>query len=237
MQEEENGIYCTMYVRSPHRRTAFWIAFVLFCLLVAAFLAALVFSGAPFAAIDISRRYFFLVRTCEETTSAAVAGESYRAGGAGVIWEGNVVLACYYTEADAIRVQGAMQDRGVETEISIRRAARFRLGGSAAEMRMLVRANADTADSCARILYDTANELQKTGITQEGARAAVRGVKEALSGLIAANTDRAFERWNAFLDGFCRDAEEVCRGILFAKDVRALQVKLCAALASFGEYF
>lgn len=209
----------------------------IFTALVLVFVGAVWWTGRDHARVAVEAEYYFLVRDCEETTSAAIVGEVYGAGGAGYLMGSSVVVACYYLRADAERVQTAMEGCGVETRVLEREGKIFSLNGKKAAQAAAIEANARTVDVCARVLYDGANGLERGSFTQEDARAAVRGVVDSLKGLRAGNTGSLYARWNAELYQVERDATEIARGILFSKDLRRLQVRLCLAVLDLGNYF
>ena len=189
--------------------------------------------------VDFEADYYFLVETCEDSTAAAVAGKVYGSGGAGMLLEGGkaVVVACYYTVRDAERVRDAMREKGVETQIYKRSAKIFYLDGAEAEFAERVRGNAETVSTCARLLYDTANRLERAETGQAGARAVTEGVVQSLRGLIAGNAEGFFDRWNAKLAEAARSCSEIGAGIVFAKDLRRTQADLLNALVGLGSFF
>lgn len=193
--------------------------------------------GRNFAAVDISKRYFFLVRDCESATAGAVAGESYYAGGAGYLMdEGtSVVLAGYYSKSDATVVGGTMSERGVKVRVLEREISTFGVNGDAAEFAVRIESCADVLDTLSRMLFDAANGLERNTATQEEARAAVLGVAKSLAGL---KTDgEVFSLLDPELSRMQRRAKELAAGILFANDLRYLQVRMLFTILNFDQYF
>ncbi len=187
--------------------------------------------------VSLSQEYFFLVQTCEENTSSVVAGQIYSSGGAGVVVEKNAVaLACYFSRKDALSVQERMEEKGVFTQIFSRSTGEIRLKGKDRGQGKLVRANAQTAESCAKLLYQTANGLENLSLSQEQARVAVDGVFRSLKGLREGN-GAYFSKWNERLKEVEEGAKTLSTQILFSKDLRRLQAKLCAMLGEMGAYF
>lgn len=209
----------------------------IFTLLVSLFIFTILWAGRSYTTVTIEHTYYFLVRDCEETTSAAVAGQSYVSGGAGYLWGDNVVLACYYTRSDAERISLIMEEKGIETNILTQNPATFSLHGTAAEQAAHIKANAETADTCARMFYDCANGLERGTMSQEEARAAVRGAAKSLKGLREGNTGTVYNTWNAELYRAEHRAEELASGILFAKDLRYSQVQLLMSVLSIEDCF
>jgi len=232
--------YQTKYL--PRRRKWGVVALVATVLvLVGLLIGGIVLSRQKQAVITLPQSYYFLVRECEETTATAVAGDVYLSGGAGLLIEteseSSVVLACYFSQTDADAVSRSMQEKGVETKVLAMAPAQFKTSRGVAEQADRIVSNAKTVDSCARILYDTANGLERATLTQQEARAAVRGVSKALKGLSLDNGEGAFQKWNALLQEWEKRGREIAEGILFAKDLRYLQAKLCLSIVDIKNYF
>ncbi len=228
-------------MRYPLKKSAavVLVAVLLFTLSLGACIAAFVWSGRAYAEVALSQEYYFLVRACEDSTASAVVGDAYLSGGAGFLTPSGkeVVLACYYTESDASFVCETMRGKGVEASVLHLSAEKFSLGGRDAAERSRVEANAATADSCARILFDAANGLERAELSQEGARAAVRGVGKSLRGLADGNAGALYSLWNAELYRAERRARELAEGVIFPRDLRYLQVQLCFSILRSHEYF
>ena len=223
------------------RRRVFLAAIAIFTVLVLLFVGYFFHCGRDYARVSLPQKYWLLSRDCKDTTASAIIGESYVSGGAGYLVEtgGNqsVALACYYAETTARSVQEVMTGKGVETRVTEICPEDVELNGGAAAHAGRIAANADTADTCTRILYDAANGLERTEVSQEEARTAVRGVVKSLKGLAAENKGRLYERWNAELARICRKGTELSEGILFARDLRYLQVWLCIFVTDAADYF
>lgn len=188
--------------------------------------------------VNFEADYYFLVENCEDSTAAAVAGTVYGRGGAGVMLGGRaVVVACYYTVQDAERVQASMREKGQETRIEEVSAEKFTLKGGNAAYCGRVEDNAATVETCARLLYDTANGLERAEMGQAEAKAAARGAASSLAGLAEGNEGAFFDRWNAEISAAARSCREAESGLVFAKDLRRIQAQLLCALAGLGAYF
>lgn len=226
-----------MFQRRSLRFKGLLISVAAFVLCVAGFLVLVIFAGRPRADIDLGFDCHFLVRGCNDSTSAAVVGEVYSAGGAGYLYGESVILACYYTKADARRVCSLMEQAGEEVSVLSLSSEPFTLRGDDALLAEKVKGNAETVQSVARILYDTANGLERGTLGQTAAKANLKGAADALEGLVASNSEGLFARWNRTLGSIARRAREKARGILFAKDVRYLQVSLCCTLLDMKTCF
>ncbi len=170
---------------------------------------------------------------------SAFAGETYLAGGAGYLYQGEenpvIVLAAYPTEQEAQSVYTSLQD-GFDAEITFLQGDAFTLYGSASQDAQQILANYGTAESCIALFYDVANGLERGTLSQGEARAAIQGGVRALKGLREGNGGR-FSAWNEQLAECERKGTEIVSGIIFAKDVRYLQVQLCVAMLGGEENF
>ena len=186
--------------------------------------------------VSLGYEYFLLVRPCEESTAAAVIGESYSAGGAALAYgDDQIVLACYDTRSAAERICENMASDGTQSEVVRIASSEFFMYGSAAAYAPLAKANAATADSVARLLYDTANSLERSEIGQTEAVSALKGAAASLKGLREGNGG-VFEAWDRFLYRTESEARAAAGGIVFAKDIRRIQISLCIAVASIEEF-
>lgn len=219
----------------------FCIILAVFTAIVCAFIGIVWWCGRSYARVSLPQKYWILVRDCEDSTAAAVVGSTYLSGGAGYLIESGgkqcVVIACYYSETSAQSVRRTMEGKGIETRIEKRVPHDFTLNGNNSSYKERIISNAETVDTCAKILYDTANGLERTSVSQEEARAAVRGVVSSLHGLQEGNSGKCFSEWNTALLLAERRGIEIANGILFAKDLRYLQVQLCMNLTNAGDYF
>ena len=231
------------YRKHEIRRSAatFLAVVAVFLLTVGLFVGVFAWYGRDYARIGGEREYYFLVRDCEDTTAAAVAGQVYYAGGAGLrlerAGENCVVLACYFRITDAERVCGAMKEKGTDARILPLSGSDFVLEGQNAAQKSRVEGNLETAETCARILYDAANGLERGDLSQEEARAAVRGAAKALKGTCESNPAGIFDRWNAQLTAEARRGTELADGILYAKDLRYLQAEILLSIVDADRYF
>lgn len=213
------------------------VSVLAFAACVAVFLVLVIYTGRAHAEVSLDIEYYFLVRSCEDSTSAAVVGEVYAAGGAGYLDGDSVVLACYYTKADARRVCSLMEQKGEKVSIAFRELKSLELRGKDVSYGDRIEAAAKTAGSVARLLYDTANGLETGTLSQSSAKSNLKGAADALDGLISLNGEGIFERWNRALYAVASDVRGKSGGILFAKDVRFLQVSLCYALLGMERDF
>lgn len=209
------------------------------CAVVGALVVGAALGGRGYLRVDIDNEYYFLVKDCEETSVSAVAGDIYLSGGAGYYLEGenSVAIACYFKAASAESVKANLGDKGGDVRVFVRKTAPLTLKGKAVSARDRIVANAETADSLARLLYDTANGLEQAKLSQTEARSALVGAVSSLGGLIAENGEGVFSLWNTALKEAQRRGVELIEGLLFQKDIRYLQTLLCDRIVNIAEYF
>ena len=118
-----------------------------------------------------------------------------------------------------------------------RQLKRFTPHGECAAEHARIAANIKAADSCAHLLYDAANKLERGEASQEEARAYLRGAAAALDGLAQENESAVFALWNAELRSASRRLKEYAEGILYAKDLRYSQVALAFLILEIPSYF
>ena len=215
------------------------IAFGLFVGVTAGLLLFIVLGGGGYARVSFSKDYFFLVKDCEKTTVTAVAGDIYSSGGAGYLLESDnaVAIACYFKETSAQSVQKNLQVKGTETRLIVRSPDDLVLRGRKSGYQKKIESNLETVDQLAHILYDTANGLERSELSQKEAKAALSGVVSSLRGLITENEEDVFALWNTALKEAQRQGTEKGDGLLFAKDLRYLQAMLCDTVVHFANYF
>lgn len=214
------------------RRAAVGIS-VVFLLLSCLFAGVVISEGRAFCTVEPDLSYSFVLRSCSKEVSAAVVKEVYRAGGAGYATEDGVIVACYFETSEAERAASMLRERGTEAEVKTRSVPAFVLEGRNREEGEAVLSTLSAADSCARVLFDVANGLERMTVGQEEARAAVRGVGMSLRAL----SKEGPSLWGGEMTSVARDTDDVAAGILFAKDVRLLQVRLCLAVLSAKRFF
>lgn len=180
--------------------------------------------------------YYLLVRTCEESTSAAVVGDVSSCGGVGIVYDDEfVVISCYFQKQDALTVQGTLLDCA-KTDIVVLKSNRIQIQKKDKERASEIFSYLQTADVCARLLFDTANGLSKTEYTQEVAKARLHSIETVLSSL-SNLPEEIGVRWNSALHKIKENTSAVSQGIVFAKDVRSLQAQLCIVISQASDLF
>lgn len=229
----------SMKMRFKKKLMAIAVAFFLFIGMTAGLVLFVAVGGQGYARVSFSKSYYFLVKDCEETTATAVSGDIYSAGGAGYLLEKDnaVAIACYFKESSAESVRKNLEEKGTETRLVVRSPKELILRGSKSAYKAQIEGNLETVDSIAHILYDTANGLERSELSQNAAKAALSGVVSSLKGLIESNAGNIFALWNAGLKEAERKGSEIGGGILFAKDLRYLQTMLCDKSVNLTNYF
>lgn len=228
-----------MKMQFKKKLAAIAVALVIFIGMTAGLVLFVAIGGQGYARVNFSKEYYFLVKDAEETTVTAVSGDIYSAGGAGYFLEGDnaVAIACYFKETSAESVRKNLEEKGTEMRLIVKSSSDLVLRGSKCEYKKLIESNLETVDHFAHILYDTANGLERSELTQHEAKAALNGVVSSLRGLIASNEGDVFSLWNVALKEAERRGSELSEGLLFAKDLRYMQTMLCDKAVNFTNYF
>ena len=215
------------------------VAIILFVGTTAGIVLFMTLGGQGYARVSFERDYYFLVKDCEETSVSAVAGAIYSSGGAGYYLSNDnaVAIACYFKEASAQSVKRNLEEKGTQTRLIVRSSSDLVLRGRKSGYKEQIQSNLETVDHLAHILYDTANGLERSELTQREAKAALSGVVSSLKGLIAGNEGGVFALWNVELKAAQRRGTEISDGLLFAKDLRYLQTMLCDKTVHLTNYF
>ena len=228
-----------MKKRFKKKLAAVAVALFLFVGMTAGLVLFMAVGGQGYARVSFGKDYYFLVKDVEDTTAAAITGDVYSAGGAGYFLEGDgaVAIACYFKESSAQSVQRSLKEKGTETRLVVKSSDDLVLRGRKSGYKAQIESNLQTVDGFAHILYDTANGLERSELSQREAKAALDGVVSALKGLIAGNEGEIFSLWNVALKEAQRRGEELSGGLLFSKDLRYMQTMLCDKTVNLTNYF
>lgn len=228
-----------MKMRFRKKLAAVAVALFLFIGMSSGLILFVAIGGQGYARVSFGKEYYFLVKDCEETTVTAVSGDIYSAGGAGYFLEGDnaVAIACYFKESSAQSVQKNLGEKGTETRLVVKSPSDLVLRGRKSGYKEQIEANLETVDHFAHILYDTANGLERSELSQKEAKAALDGVVSSLKGLITENEGEIFLLWNNALKEAERRGAELADGLLFSKDLRYVQTMLCDKTVNLVNYF
>ncbi len=226
-------------MRFKKKLAAVAVALFLFIGMTAGLVLFVAVGGQGYARVSFGKDYYFLVKDCEDTTASAITGDIYSAGGAGYLLEDDnaVAIACYFKESSAESVQKNLEEKGTSTRLIVKSPPDLVLRGRKSGYKRQIESNLETVDNFAHILYDTANGLERSELSQREAKAALSGVVSSLRGLIVSNEDEVFSLWNSALKEAERRGTELCGGLLFSKDLRYLQTMLCDRAVNLKNYF
>ncbi len=209
-------------------------------MLVCALVCTLLCVCIPKETIVAAKPYYLLVKECNEQTVSASVGEVYSGGGAGIetSFDGKnfVVLAAYPHEDTAQKVQNQLLQKGETIGILALQGKEISLVGSEARLAQEICDNRNTVEGCIVLLYSLANELEKGTLSQERAKGILNGVVKTLEKQRVENGNN-FPVWNQAVQEVEQQGKEMAEGIVFAKDVRRLQIRLCMAMAKGEEMF
>lgn len=186
----------------------------------------------------VDRTFYFLSVKVQAETAAVVAKSEYSDGGAGYTFvhdgQDYVALAGYNTEREAQIVSDSLKTRGRETEIvSLTVDTFYFTDRKEVEAFEGVYGFVHTVLQCIDLLYETANELDEGGFTQEEAR---RVLKE-ICGVIAQAGEGGVTRVTELTRASVNKCTEIVNGVIYAKDVRYTQLLLSEGIYDLQELF
>lgn len=209
--------------------------------------AATVLSGIFYAhaltraiVADVSETFYFLVS--EEENVPASAWDAYLGGGGGYVMSRGkteyAVLSCYFNETDARTVKNNLGNKKISA------AVLEESGGMLYFKKRSEKQNAEkiagcfrTMGSCIRLLYDIANSAETGEYTQQAAQAFAFG-RERRSFPSRGREPRRRLYGDFRLRLPVRfELSEIVRGIVYAKDIRYLQVSLSDSYLTLAEEF
>jgi hypothetical protein len=204
------------------------VLFVFLC----SYIGAIAARGKRFG---VDRTFYFLAEEAGESVSV-FAQSVYNGGGAGYLYESNgisySVLAAYNALEEAQGVANTMAARGRETVLlpvtvgTFYFTTRARAAEAAATEGVVT-----TALDCADALYSSANKLERGEYTQAEGRACIAGIAAALKG--AANGGAA----SAWLQTGIEKCAEIESGVVYAKDLRYLQIELIGGIVELQNFY
>ncbi len=198
---------------------------------------ALSFLIAP-KSYKVDTTFYFLVLPVEDKTVSAWSQNVYVSGGAGYVFthekQDYVALASYPTQAVAEGVQGTLQEKGQEVLIlPLTLNALYFVGRENVEAQASVEGTVTTLLGCTQLLYNTANGVDSGQYTQNEARAVIDELKRVLVGL----QSEGLAAFDNLLGGAVKECTAMTSGIIYAKDIRYLQLSLSHGLYSLQEVF
>lgn len=178
--------------------------------------------------VDCSRTFYFLVS--EEMGADAAAEAGALGGGAGYVMEREgreyAVLSCYFSLSDAQSVQDRLSDADVAVAVRAEEGGKLYLTGfSEKKNAERLKGCFSTLGSCIRILYELSAAADE-GMPQETLKDILGDVGGVLSRLAKENPDGIFSDLSACAASASEEIGRMSEGIVFAKDLRYMQVRL-----------
>ncbi len=198
--------------------------------------AAVVLSGVFYAhaltktqVVDLTRTFYFLVS--EEENAPASAENIYLDGGAGYVMSRGktdyAVISCYFNETDAKTVKNNLDRKKIASSVIAESGGKLYLKKRSEKLRAEQLAGCfRTLDSCISLLYDIANGAERGTYTQQALKRSLSAVKGVLSCLSEENRGGIFTDISVCAAKASEKIGEFSRGIIYAKDVRYVQVYL-----------
>lgn len=216
--------------------------------LLTGFLSAVcVFSGVFYSrvllraeVVDCSRSFYFLVS--EEENAAAAAQSVALDGGAGYVMRrfGNeyAVMACYFTEPAARAVQHTLSVREIPSRILEESGGTLYLTTNSEKRNAeKLKGCFHTLGDCVSLLYDLATAAETGGYTQQELKRILADVGGVLSRLSEENREGIFTGISACAATASAEIARIRRDIVYAKDLRYIQVWLSDQYLLLAEDF
>lgn len=205
--------------------------------LISGFFYARILGGAQ--VIDLAQNFYFLVS--EEEHVAVSAQSIYLSGGAGYIItrgrEEYAVLACYQKEADARTVRDNLAIRQISTEILKESSGHLYLKSrSEKENAEKIKGFFSTLYSCTTFLGDVAIKAEKGEYSQRKLKETLQEVNKVLSCLARENKCLS-EEFFLYTTKASEKLNEMNRGVVYAKDIRYVQIYLSDCFLSLASRF
>lgn len=186
----------------------------------------------------VDRTFYFLSVKVEAETAAVVAKSEYSDGGAGYTFTYNGVnfvgLASYNSEREAQVVSDGLKKRGRDTEIVALAVDTFYFTDRReVESYEGTYGFVNTALQCIDLLYATANGLDGGEFTQEEAR---RVMKE-ISAVLSQAGEKSVAAVEKLTCAGLKKCAEITDGVIYAKDVRCLQMQLSEGIYNLQKVF
>lgn len=146
---------------------------MLFLLIAAiAAVSAAVFFCLP-AKEKLEKTLYLLCADVSERDASAYAEKIYSLGGAGVLFDGKPLYACYYSEEDAEKVSSRLREEGESVFLSVRKTKYLYFRGNAEKKaKESIAAIAKTVYESSVVLYETANGCEEGRMNRINALAA-----------------------------------------------------------------
>lgn len=184
----------------------------------------------------VDKTFYFLAEEAGESV-AVFAQSVYNGGGAGYPYEAEgkyySVLAAYNDLQAVQSVAETMEAKGKETSILTVTVGTFYFTTrTLIEEAEKTEGVVTTILQCADVLYAAANRLERGEYGQAEGRACVAGISAALGGI-----EGMLEQAEELLLVAREKCDEIETGVVYAKDLRYLQIELIGGIAALQKYF
>lgn len=182
--------------------------------------------------------YFVCYRTEDNAVSAgSISGAVSNYGGAGYILEYGdsffVTVACYYDDKDANNVCENLKKRDIECEVVEISTEEYYVANASSANNKLYLGNLNTLQSLTTLAYNCANSIDTGEYGQTQAKSVITDIRNALKGLLTANTDNCFSGEIRRLIAECDNVNE---GYVYSKDLRRLQIAIADSIINVKLY-
>ena len=182
--------------------------------------------------------YFVCYRTEDNAVSAgSISGAVSNYGGAGYILEYGdsffVTGACYYDDKDANNVCENLKKRDMECEVVEISTEEYYVANASSANNKLYLGNLNTLQSLTTLAYNCANSIDTGEYGQTQAKSVITDIRNALKGLLTANTDNCFSGEIRRLIAECDNVNE---GYVYSKDLRRLQIAIADSIINVKLY-
>ncbi|MBQ9081774.1 MAG: hypothetical protein IJY26_03985 [Clostridia bacterium] len=208
----------------------------------AIFIAVIAVSFATFfigvEEFSVNRTFYFLVLDAKEETVDVLSQDAYVGGGAGYAFTYKsahyVALASYPSETQAKTVQDTLEKKGTQTKIlPLELNTLYFTTKAQRENKAQIEGCVNTLLQCITLLYNTANGVDTVQYTQREARAIINELQAVFKEL----RQNSPPQTESLLGGAERKCREITVGIVYAKDIRYLQLFLSEGLYNLQTVF
>lgn len=189
--------------------------------------------------VDLTQTFYFLVSEEENTT---VAAESISlGGGAGyVLTRGNTdyaVLSCYFTERDAKTVRDNLAAKKIPAAVLAESGGKLYLKKNSEKRNAeTIAGGFNTMNSCIRLLYEIGTKADTGEYSQQKLKRALEEVRKVFSCLAIENRG-VFAELSDCSAKATEKLSEISRGVVYAKNIRYVQVYLSDCYLSLASKF
>ena len=187
---------------------------------------------------EVQKTFYLLAVPIKEQSVSVSVQDVYTGGGAGYALNHGgkcyVVLSAYPTQAEAKTVQNLPQNKQKDMQIvALQVNTLYFNTKSERAVKESIQRGVRTLLNCIDILYQTANAIDTAQYTQRQAQGILREVHRTVSAL---QKDAPWQIGELLLQAG-QKCMQTLQGIIYAKDVRYLQIHLCEGIYSLQNVF